>query len=144
MVDKKKARLLKWVLFIIIGIVNISVGCIWIPAHMKVGPTFIAVNLVWERVEKSFFLVVDLALNIYFLYLVRYRLIANGLTKYMRLFRFNTVIVLVSTSMDVLLLGLLSLPDGYRYVFSPPIHNPLLSCLYSSFIDIYLLRRTQN
>ncbi|EMD93177.1 hypothetical protein COCC4DRAFT_151123 [Bipolaris maydis ATCC 48331] len=121
MVDKKKARLLKWGLFIIIGLVNISVGCIWIPSQMKVSPTIIAINHVWEPVEKSFFLVVDLALNVYFLYLVRYRLIANGLTKYMRLFRFNTAIVGVSTSMDALLLGLLRLPDGYTYVQFAPV-----------------------
>ena len=116
MVDKKKARLLKWVLFLLISAVNISVFCIWIPAHMGVSPTFVTLNLIWERIEKAFFLIVDLGLNLYFLYLVRYRLVANGLTKYMRLFQFNAAIVFVSTSMDVLLLGLLSLPDGYAYV----------------------------
>ena len=116
MVDKKKARLLKWVLFLLILVVNISVFIIWIPAHMGTSQTFVTLNLIWERVEKAFFLLVDLGLNLYFLYLVRTRLIANGLTKYMRLFKFNAAIVFVSTSMDVLLLGLLSLPNPYEYV----------------------------
>ncbi|KAH8725584.1 hypothetical protein GQ44DRAFT_615329 [Phaeosphaeriaceae sp. PMI808] len=121
MVNKKKVRLLKWSLFLLISAVNISVFCIWIPAHMGAGPTFVTFNMIWERFEKTFFLVIDLGLNLYFLYLVRYRLIANGLTKYMRLFRFNAAIVLVSTSMDILLLGLLSLPDGYAYVQFAPV-----------------------
>ncbi|KAH7080026.1 hypothetical protein BKA63DRAFT_590349 [Paraphoma chrysanthemicola] len=121
MVDRRKARLLKWVLFLVIGAVNISVYCIWIPAHMKTSQTYITLNLIWERVEKAFFLVIDLGLNIYFLYLVWYRLIANGLTKYVRLFHFNAAMVFVSTSMDILLLGLLSLPDGYAYVQFAPV-----------------------
>ncbi|KAH7353183.1 hypothetical protein BKA66DRAFT_516250 [Pyrenochaeta sp. MPI-SDFR-AT-0127] len=121
MVDKKKARSLKWVLFLLISAVNVSVYCIWIPAHMGTSPVFITLNLIWERVEKTFFLIVDLGLNLYFLYLVRYRLIANGLTKYMPLFKFNVVIVFISTSMDILLLGLLSLPDGYAYVQFAPV-----------------------
>jgi hypothetical protein len=75
----------------------------------------IALNNIWERLEKSFFLVIDCGLNLYFLYLVRYRLIADGLAKYWRLFHFNAAILLVSTSMDILLLGMLSLPNPYEF-----------------------------
>lgn len=76
-------------------------------------PYQIMVNHMFEKAEKSFFLIIDLALNLYFLYLVRFRLIADGLTKYWRLFKFNVGIVVVSSSMDILLLGFLSLPDPY-------------------------------
>jgi hypothetical protein len=69
--------------------------------------------MIFEKCEKTFFLIIDLALNMYFLYLVRYRLIADGLNKYWRLFNFNAGMVFISTSMDVLLLGFLSLPDPY-------------------------------
>jgi hypothetical protein len=115
MVDRRKSRLLKWVLFILIACVNVAVYCIWIPAHMpSATPTNILLNNIWERIEKSFFLLIDFGLNLYFLYLVRNRLIANGLTKYWRLFKFNAAIVVVSLSMDVLLLGMLSLPSPYE------------------------------
>lgn len=115
MVNKRKSRLLKWALFILIGLVNISVFCIWIMAHMpSASPAMVAFNDIWERLEKSFFLVVDCGLNVYFLYLVRYRLIADGLSKYWRLFHFNAAILLVSLSMDILLLGMLSLPNPYE------------------------------
>ena len=115
MVNKRKSRLLKWGLFILIGMVNISVFCIWIMAHMpSASPSIIALNNIWERIEKSFFLVIDSGLNLYFLYLVRYRLIADGLVKYWRLFYFNAAIALVSLSMDALLLGMLSLPNPYE------------------------------
>jgi hypothetical protein len=67
----------------------------------------------FEKAEKSFFLVVDLGPNICFLYLVRFRLVADGLSKYWRLFNFNAGMVGISTSMDILLLGFLSLPNPY-------------------------------
>jgi len=115
MVNKRKSRLLKWGLFILISLVNISVFCIWIMAHLpSASPTIVTLNGIWERIEKSFFLIIDCGLNLYFLYLVRFRLIADGLSKYWRLFYFNAAILLVSLSMDILLLGMLSLPNPYE------------------------------
>ncbi|PKS08176.1 hypothetical protein jhhlp_005452 [Lomentospora prolificans] len=121
MVNRRQARYLKIGLFVLIAAVNIAVGFIWIPAMLPtVTPAQVSLNHAFEKAEKSFFLVIDLALNLYFLYLVRFRLIADGLTKYWTLFKFNVGIVLVSTSMDILLLGFLSLSDPYLYVqFAP-------------------------
>ena len=117
MVSKAKARMLKWGLFVFIGAINISVYIIWIPAHLpSATSSAVHLNNVWERVEKSFFLLIDFGLNLCFLYLVRFRLIADGLTKYWRLFHFNAAIVCVSLSMDALLLGMLSLPNPYELV----------------------------
>ncbi|KAE9379565.1 hypothetical protein N431DRAFT_553735 [Stipitochalara longipes BDJ] len=122
MVSKRKSRLLKLSLFVLIGIVNISVCCIWVLAHVpEASPTMVALNEIWERLEKSFFLIIDCGLNLYFLYLVRFRLIADGLTKYWRLFYFNAAILLVSLSMDILLLGMLSLPNPFDYVQFAPV-----------------------
>ena len=101
MIDKRKARNLKRTLFILIGLINISVYCIWIPARLEVSETFVYVNDIWDRVEKVLYLIIDGALNGYFLYLVRAKLISRGLTKYKPLFNFNAVIVCVSLSMDV-------------------------------------------
>jgi hypothetical protein len=115
MVSKRKAKLLKLGLFILIGMVNISVFYIWIAAHMpSASPGMVALNKIWEPLEKSFFLVIDSGLNLYFLYLVRYRLIADGLKKYWRLFYFNVALLVISLSMDILLLGMLNLPNPYE------------------------------
>ncbi|RYP72036.1 hypothetical protein DL769_004523 [Monosporascus sp. CRB-8-3] len=121
MTNKRTAKKLKWSLVIAISCINIAVCYIWTTAHMpSATPYQIMLNQMFEKAEKSFFLVVDLGLNLYFLYLVRFRLIADGLSKYWRLFKFNAGIVVVSTSMDILLLGFLSLPDPYLYVqFAP-------------------------
>ncbi|KAK3360508.1 hypothetical protein B0T25DRAFT_565392 [Lasiosphaeria hispida] len=121
MVDRHKARTLRWGLFSAIGCVNVAVGIIWTRAHLpSATPAQKHLNLTFERAEKSFFLVIDLGLNLFFLYLVRFRLIAEGLTKYWRLYNFNATMVGVSTSMDVLLLGFLSLTNSYLYVqFAP-------------------------
>ncbi|GAM44017.1 hypothetical protein TCE0_060f19300 [Talaromyces pinophilus] len=122
MTNRGKSQKLKWVLAVSITLVNISVFCIWIPAHMPgATQTQITLNNAWERAEKSFFLLLDLGLNLFFLYLVRSRLISGGLTKYWRLYNFNVGIVVVSTCMDILLLGFLSLPDSYIYVQFAPV-----------------------
>ncbi|KAL3462500.1 hypothetical protein BJX64DRAFT_288402 [Aspergillus heterothallicus] len=122
MVSRRKSLQLRWGLFIVIGIVNIAVGIIWIPAHLESASKFQTdLNFIFENVDKSFFLVLDLALNLYFLYLVRYRLIADGLNKYWVLYKFNIAFVAISTTMDALLLGLLSLPNQYAYVQFAPV-----------------------
>ena len=101
MVDKRKARTLKWTLFSLVGLINISVFVIWIPTRMNISHTFAHVNNIWDRIEKVLYLIIDGALNGYFLYLVRAKLISRGLNKYKPLFNFNAVIVGVSLSMDV-------------------------------------------
>ncbi|PQE21185.1 hypothetical protein CJF31_00010859 [Rutstroemia sp. NJR-2017a BVV2] len=121
MVNKHKVPVMKWSLFVFVALINISVFIIWIPARMEVSPTWVRVNDVWDRIEKSLYLIIDGLLNAYFLYLVRSRLIAGGLTKYKALFNFNAGIVFVSLSMDLLLICLLSLPNGIIYVQFHPL-----------------------
>jgi hypothetical protein len=113
MVNRQKSQLLRWALFGVIGCVNVSVYCIWIPAQMGTNEEFVKLNKIWERVEKTIFLLTDFGLNFYFLHLVRSRLISKGLTKYSRLFNMNAALVLVSVAMDALLLGMLSLPNEF-------------------------------
>ncbi|KAL6408150.1 hypothetical protein AUP68_08524 [Ilyonectria robusta] len=114
MTNKRRARKLKWGLALPIACINIAVCYIWTVAHLPSATPFqIHVNLMFEKAEKSFFLIIDLGLNLYFLYLVRFRLIADGLGKYWRLFNFNAGMVVISTSMDIMLLGFLSLPNPY-------------------------------
>ncbi|KAF4455766.1 hypothetical protein F53441_1965 [Fusarium austroafricanum] len=121
MLNRQRARHLRWGLVAIILCVNVAVCYIFTVAHLDTAtPSQKHVNMIFEKFEKSFFLIVDLALNLYFLYLVRFRLIADGLNKYWRLFNFNSGMVFISTSMDILLLGFLSLPNPYLYVqFAP-------------------------
>lgn len=114
MTNKRKAAYLKWGLAATITPICIVVYYIWITAHLDgATPEQIRLNFLFEKAEKSFFLVIDLALNIYFLYLVRYNLIACGLSKYWRLFNFNIGMVAISTTLDAFLLGFLSLKDQF-------------------------------
>uniref|UniRef100_A0A0B7K1W7 Integral membrane protein n=1 Tax=Bionectria ochroleuca TaxID=29856 RepID=A0A0B7K1W7_BIOOC len=92
---------LKWAVFIIVLIINIAVACIWIPSRLQISETYITINNYWDRAEKAVLAVIDLCLNVYFVYLVRSSLIAYGLTKYVRLYRFNLFMIAVSLSMDV-------------------------------------------
>ena len=68
---------------------------------MQLSATLMRVNEVWDRVEKSLYAVIDLSLNLYFLYLVRTRLLSVGMKKYRVLFWGNAAIVWVSIAMDV-------------------------------------------
>ncbi len=114
MVSRKRATWMRWGLFALILGVNVGVFIIWIPAYLPgATPRQKNLNNLFEKIEKSFFLVVDLGLNGFFLYLVRFRLIAGGLPKYWALFKMNAVLIVVSTAMDAALLGTLSLPDPY-------------------------------
>lgn len=96
-----RATRLKWVVFLIILAVNISVFIIWIPARLQINKTWYRLNEIWDRCEKVIFALVDGFLNVYFIYLVRSHLIGNGLTKYYRLYYTNLVLIFVSLSLDV-------------------------------------------
>ena len=100
-VSPTTVRRLKWGVFIILFLINISVFCIWIPARLQISQTYIRINSIWDRIEKGIFAVIDVGLNFYFVYLVRSSLISYGLTKYVVLYRFNLVMVAISLTMDV-------------------------------------------
>ncbi|KAK6826127.1 hypothetical protein PG987_013621 [Apiospora arundinis] len=110
--DRKIVRRMQWGCAIGLGIINVSVFCIWIPARLQISSTF---------VHKCIFCLIDVALNVYFVYLVRSRLISNGLTKYNRLFKFNLFMIVVSMSLDVILIGVMSLGQGFIYVQFHPL-----------------------
>lgn len=92
---------IRWGVFGILSLVNISVYCIWIPARLQISDTYININKIWDRLEKVIFLTVDSSLSIYFVMLIRKNLIDNGLTKYMPLYRFNLFMVGCSIALDV-------------------------------------------
>jgi hypothetical protein len=107
-----KERRIKIALLIAIGIVNVSVFCIWVPARLQINETFIRINEVWDRAEKAIFAAIDLTINTYFMWLVRSKLVSCGLTKYNLVYKYNLLMVFVSISLDVrfALASLLILP----------------------------------
>jgi hypothetical protein len=93
--------------------INVSVFFIWMPARLQVSRKYHLINEYWDRVEKSLYLVVDAALNWYFLKTVKANLIANGLTKYNKLVQFNKRIVVASLLMDVMIIAAMSIPNSF-------------------------------
>ncbi|RSL49153.1 hypothetical protein CEP51_015538 [Fusarium floridanum] len=120
-VSQTTVRRIKWGTFGILVVINISVFCIWIPARLQISQTYIHINDIWDRVEKGIFAVIDLALNFYFVYLVRSSLISYGLTKYVALYRFNLVMVVISISMDILIIASMSFSNTFLYVEFHPL-----------------------
>jgi hypothetical protein len=99
--DQRKGRHIKWSIAILVGLINISVFIIWIPARLQISRKWVEINAVWDRTEKVIFATIDISLNLYFVYSVRSNLIANGLEKYNRLFRYNLAMIFISVSVDV-------------------------------------------
>ncbi|KAL9944686.1 hypothetical protein D7B24_001999 [Verticillium nonalfalfae] len=115
------ATRLKWGVFLVLLAINISVFCVWIPARLQISEGIIHANNIWDRIEKGIFLIIDLGLNLAFIYLVRSRLIASGLTKYTVLFRFNLAMICISMSLDIMIIGLMSLPNTFIYAQFHPL-----------------------
>ncbi|KAF7532537.1 hypothetical protein G7Z17_g13627 [Cylindrodendrum hubeiense] len=115
------ARRLRWGIFTFLLIINISVGIVWIPTRLQISPAWVHVNDIWDRTEKAIFAVVDVCLNLYFVYLVRSSLIEYGLTKYVLLYRFNLAMVVVSVTMDILIIATMSLSNTFLYVIFHPL-----------------------
>ncbi|KAI6767625.1 hypothetical protein HG530_005634 [Fusarium avenaceum] len=121
MVVPGRATRLKWIVFAIVLAVNISVFIIWMPARLQINDRWIYLNKIWDRCEKVIFAVIDGVLNGYFIYLVRSRLIENGLTKYIPLYRMNLFLIFISLSLDIVLVGLMSLPSSLVYLSFHPV-----------------------
>ncbi|KAK1687283.1 hypothetical protein BDP55DRAFT_727239 [Colletotrichum godetiae] len=120
-VDKRRVKIMKISLLIVVGIINISVTCIWIPARLTLEEPFVRINEIWDRMEKIIYLLVDLTLNAIFLRKVRRELIAGGLTKYWLLFNCNVAAVSISLSMDILIIVMMSLPNPFLYAITHPV-----------------------
>ncbi|KAM5350072.1 hypothetical protein ACJ41O_006577 [Fusarium nematophilum] len=114
--DKRHAYRLKVGVAVLITAVNITVYTIWIPARLQISERYIWVNEWWDRVEKAIYLIVDGALNIYFITIVQRNLVMHGLTKYRSLVKFNMCIVGFSLGMDVLIISMMSLNNTFVYM----------------------------
>lgn len=66
-------------------------------------------------------MILDAALNYYFCSLVKSKLINAGIGKYQSLYTFNLCIILLSMSLDILLIGLMSYPNPLVYVAFYPV-----------------------
>jgi hypothetical protein len=71
------------------------------------------VNEIWDRIEKVIYLIIDAALNWYFLKTVKTNLVNNGLEKYNKLLRFNQRIIVLSLLMDVMIIAAMSIPNSF-------------------------------
>ncbi|CAH0022601.1 unnamed protein product [Clonostachys rhizophaga] len=92
---------LKWAVFGFIVLINIAVACIWIPAQLQISQRYIRINEIWDRTEKVMLAIIDVCLNLYFVYLVRSTLLARGLSRYVTLYRVNIFMISISMTMDV-------------------------------------------
>ncbi|KAI1498237.1 hypothetical protein F5X99DRAFT_432202 [Biscogniauxia marginata] len=114
----------EWGTAIIITIINIAVFCIFIPSHLvpPVNNTYVRINEIWDRMSKFLICIVDGGLNWYFLRGVKQRLLKqHGLMKYKPLVSFTARLMVVSILMDLLLIGLMWLPNQVVFIQFHPV-----------------------
>ncbi|KAK3208637.1 hypothetical protein GRF29_77g1475359 [Pseudopithomyces chartarum] len=122
--NQKTVKKIKWGTMIIISCINICVFCVFIPAHLDPPASQLAVdiNKYWDRASKILIMIVDASLNIYFIKTVRSRLLKrSGLHKYKPLAAFNEKMMAVSVCMDLLLIGLMWLPNQVVFIQFHPV-----------------------
>ncbi|KAM5354071.1 hypothetical protein ACJ41O_000721 [Fusarium nematophilum] len=134
--DKRRAYRLKVGVAVLITAVNISVYNIWIPARLQISDRYVWINEWWDRCEKVIYLLVDAALNFYFIYIVRVNLVMSGLTKYRRLVHFNMFIIGFSLSMDVLIIAMMSLKNTFVYMQFHPLAYTVKLNIEMSMADL--------
>lgn len=84
--------------------------------------TYVEINKYWDRISKVLILIVDAGLNWFFIRTVKTRLLQqHGLAKYKPLVGFNSMLMILSIVMDVMLIGLMSLPNQVVYVQFHPV-----------------------
>ncbi|SJL15968.1 uncharacterized protein ARMOST_19481 [Armillaria ostoyae] len=112
---------LKLVVIGVVSVVSISTSCIWIPAQLQINSSYMSLDKWWDKFEKAIYLLLDLALNILFIRMVKGRLVDHGLKKYDRVMRFNQRIIIVSIGMDILLMGATTLKNPFVYTQFHPV-----------------------
>ncbi|KAI4598716.1 hypothetical protein KJ359_002608 [Pestalotiopsis sp. 9143b] len=125
--------------------VNVSVYLIWIPARLQVSDQYVWINDRWDRCEKVLYLLTDAALNLYFIVVVSRNLVHNGLEKYKRLARFNLFIIGFSLSMDVLIIGMMSMRNTFVYMQFHPLAYTVKLNIEMSMADLIVkVARARN
>lgn len=83
-------------------------------------------------------MLVDAFLNWYFIYVVKARLVKqHGLRKYKPLVAYYTRLGIISVCMDLMLIGLMSLPNGIVFVqFHPVAYVSRSPCSLASKLSI--------
>ncbi|KAK7465293.1 hypothetical protein VKT23_005272 [Stygiomarasmius scandens] len=119
--DPRHRMWLKISMLIWIGLINLGVAIVWIPAQLQINETYMHVNIIFDRIEKCPYLITDAALNGLFIYIVRKRLVGAGLTRFDRLVKFNTTIIWVSLAMDILIICMMSLKNRFLYTIFHPL-----------------------
>ncbi|KAL1638029.1 hypothetical protein SLS58_009050 [Diplodia intermedia] len=119
--DKKLLRKIRIATICFTTCINISVFCIFIPAHLGINDTFVQINNIWDKITKVLIGANDAVLNWFFIAQVKKRLVANGLQKYNRLAAFNTRIALISVGMDFLIIGTMFLSNGAVFIQFHPV-----------------------
>ncbi|KAK7423693.1 hypothetical protein QQX98_000883 [Neonectria punicea] len=115
---------MKWGTAIIMTCINTAVFCIFIPAHRDppVSELYVQINKYWDRTSKFLIMFLDGALNWYFLRTVRKRLVQqHNLNKYKPLVSFNAKLMVLSLAMDVILIGLMWLPNQSVFIQFHPV-----------------------
>jgi hypothetical protein len=103
---------MKILYFIIFGCINITVLTLW-PTGTVGNKAFERANKIWDPIQNVIVLVMDMAVNVFFVYSVKRKLLSFGLTKYKKLITANILVIVANVTIDVCIM---SSPLIYPYI----------------------------
>ncbi|KAK1709738.1 uncharacterized protein BDZ83DRAFT_591786, partial [Colletotrichum acutatum] len=139
LVDKRRARIMKIVLLVIVGVMNILVTCIYLAGYIANTKYFTNLHKIWDPIDKVVDLLIDISLNVVFLRIIQHELIANGLIKYRLLFYYGVVFVLISICMDVLMIVMTTVQEPFPYAMTHPIAYTSNLIIEMTMADLILI-----
>lgn len=98
--DDNTVSRLKIIYLTILLLINAAVFTIWIQAESG-SETYLRIDKIWDPVGIAIVLVLDVALNIYFIISVKRKLLSFGLAKYKLLIKANVLTILANLIADV-------------------------------------------
>ncbi|KAB8213090.1 hypothetical protein BDV33DRAFT_210541 [Aspergillus novoparasiticus] len=143
---RRQFIIVRWSVAVFLTLINIVVFCIWVPAHLDPPPSkqYVIANRYWDRTSKNLILLVDAALNIWFVLVLQHRLILLisliSLQNQLVYVQFHPVVYVAKLNIELAIVDLLkeaarlpvvSYPENgvYTRCFAAPIqHEPNHGC----------------
>ncbi|KAK1498939.1 hypothetical protein CCUS01_02559 [Colletotrichum cuscutae] len=136
LVNKKRAKMMKFGLLAIVGVINISVTCIYVTGYSINPEYFTHLHKIWDPIDKVVDLLIDISLNTVFLRIIQHEFVADGLQKYRLLFYCGVLFVLISLCMDILMIVMMTVQEPFLYAMTHPMAYTMKMIIEMTMADL--------
>ncbi|KAI3548117.1 hypothetical protein CSPX01_03284 [Colletotrichum filicis] len=127
---------MKFGLLAIVGVINISVTCIYVAGYSINPEYFTHLHTIWDPIDKVVDLLIDISLNTVFLRIIQHEFVADGLQKYRLLFYCGVLFVLISLCMDILMIVMMTVQEPFLYAMTHPMAYTMKMIVEMTMADL--------